>query len=176
MTATNKLRVATIDTEHAIDIACSVVVSAVGLPVRAEIQEIEGRSLILELQFGNQSVHTPHPSRLARAVDNAAGDVEVLSSWTEPACPEPTPKRCLQVIGVGYEPLPQVARRAVDDDLPTANWDRSDSSWHLAVPSVCNDKPIVGMSHRRGYSHRFTAHDAAALRCGLQGPSAAVDA
>jgi hypothetical protein len=31
MTATNKLRVATIDTAHAIDIACSVVLSAVGL-------------------------------------------------------------------------------------------------------------------------------------------------
>ena len=167
MTATNKLRVATIDTAHAIDIACSVVLSAVGLPVRAEFQEIEGRSLIIELQLGNESVHTPHPSRLACAVEKAAADVEVLSSWKESASSEPTPQHCPDVLGVGYEPLPQVAQRAFDDHLPTAKWDRSDSSWHLAVPSVCTGKAIVGMSHRRGYSHRFTAYDAAALRCGL---------
>jgi hypothetical protein len=48
MTATNKLRVATIDTPHAIDIACSVVFSAVGLAVQAELQEIERGSLIIE--------------------------------------------------------------------------------------------------------------------------------
>jgi hypothetical protein len=176
MTATNKLRVATIDTVHAIDIACSVVLSAVGLPVRAELQEIEGDSLIIELQLGNESVHTPHPSRLASAVDEAAADVEVLSAWKESACPEPTPQRCADVMGVGYEPLPQVAQRAFDDDLPTAEWDRSDSSSHLAVPSVCNGKAIVGMSHRRGYDHRFTTHDAAAIRCGLHSPNAAADA
>ncbi len=166
MTATDKLRVATIDAAHAIDIACSVL-SAVGLPVRAEFQEIEGASLIIELQLGNESVHTPHPSRRACAVDNAAVDLEVLSSWKESASTDPTPQRCPDVLGVGYEALPQVAQRAFDDDLPTAKWDRTDSSWHLAVPSVCSGKAIVGMSHRRGYSHRFTAHDAAALRCGL---------
>ncbi len=168
MTATNKIRVATIDTAHAIDIACSVVLSAVGLSVRAEFQEIEGGSLIIELQIGNESVHTSHPSRLACAVDKAAADVEVLSSWEESAATEPTPQHCPDVLGVGSEPLPQVAQRAFDDNLPTAKWDRSDSSWHLAVPSVCTGRAIVGMSHRRGYSHRFTAHDAAALRCGLE--------
>jgi hypothetical protein len=168
MTATNKLRVATMDTAHAIDIACSVVLSAVGLPVRAEFQEIEGGSLIIELQVGNESVHTPHPSRLACTVENAAADVEVLSSWKEPASPEPTPRHCPEVMGVVYESLSEVAQRAFDDDLPTAKWDRADSSWHLAVPSVCSGKAIIGMSHRRGYSHRFTVHDAAALRCGLE--------
>jgi hypothetical protein len=176
MTATNKLRVATIDTEHAIDIACSVVLSTAGLPVRAELQEIEGDSLIIELQLGNESVHTPHPSRLACTVDKAAADVEVLSSWKESASPEPTPQHCPDVMGIGDQQLPEVARRALDDDLPTAKWDRSDSSWHLAVPSVCNGKAIVGMSHRRGYDHRFTVHDAAALRCGLNSPNAAADA
>jgi hypothetical protein len=79
-------------------------------------------------------------------------------------------------MGIGDQQLPEVARRALDDDLPTAKWDRSDSSWHLAVPSVCNGKAIVGMSHRRGYDHRFTVHDAAALRCGLNSPNAAADA
>ena len=167
MTATNKLRVATIDTAHATDKACSEVESAVGLPVHAEFQEIEGANLIIELQLGSVTIHTPHPSRLAAAVDNAVANMEVLSSWKELASLEPTPRHCPDVMGVGYEPLPQVAQRAFDDDLPTAKWDRADSSWHLAVPAVCGGKAIVGMSHRRGYSHRFTAHDAAALRCGL---------
>ena len=167
MAATNKLRVATIDTAHAIDKACSEVEAAVGLPVQAELQEIEGANLIIELRLGNDTVHTPHPSCLASAVDKAVANMEVLSAWKEPASPEPTPRLCPDVMGVGYEPLPQVAQRAFDDDVPTAMWDRSDSSWHLAVRTVCRGKAIVGMSHRCGYSHRFTAHDAATLRCGL---------
>jgi hypothetical protein len=167
MTATNKLRVATIDTAHAIDKARSEVESAVGQPVHAEFQEIEGGNLIIELQLGSETIQTPHLSRLASAVDKAVANIEVLSSWKESASPEPTPRRCPDVMGVGYEPLPQVAQRAFDDDLPTAKWDRANSAWHLAVPSVCSGKAIVGMSHRRGYSHRFTAHDAFALRCGL---------
>jgi hypothetical protein len=167
MTAANKLRVVTIDTARAIDVACSEVESAIGLPVRAEFQEIEGDQLIIELQLGNDTVHTPHPSRLASAVDKVVPHMEVLSSWKESSRPEATPQPCADVIGVGYEPLPEVAQRAVDDDLPTAQWDRTSSSWHLAVPSVCGGRAIVGMAHRRGYSHRFTAHDAAALRSGL---------
>lgn len=168
MALTNKLRVATIDTPHAIDITCSAVEGAVGLPVRAEIQEVEGVDLIIELQLGHQSVHTPHVSRLASAVDKTVSDVEVLSSWKERTSPEPAPQDCSDVIGVGYDPIPELAQRALHDDLPTAKWDRSELSWHIAVPSVCRGQAIVGMSHRRGYDHRFTAHDAAALGCGLR--------
>jgi hypothetical protein len=135
--------------------------------VRAEFQEIEGGNLIIELQLGEEAEHSPHPARLASAVDKAVDSVEVLSSWKGSTSSEPPPRRCPDVLGVGYEPLPQVAQRALDDDLPTAQWDRSDSSWHLAVPSVCGGKAIVGMSYRGGYSHRFSAHDAAALRSGL---------
>jgi hypothetical protein len=167
MTAKRMLRIATPDAAHAIDIACSDVESAVGLRVRAEFQEIEGGNLIIELQLGEEAEQSPHPARLASAVDQAVANVEVLSSWKESTSPEPPPRRCLDVMGVGYEPLPQVAQRALDDDLPTAQWDRSDSSWHLAVPSLCGGKAIVGMSYRCGYSHRFSAHDAAALRSGL---------
>jgi hypothetical protein len=167
MAAKDMLRVATPDTAHAVDIACSEVESAVGLGVRAEFQEIEGGNLIIELQLGDEAEHSPHPSRLASAVDKAVANIEVLSSWKESTSPEPPPRHCPDVLGAGYEPLPQVAQRALDDDLPTAKWDRSDSSWHLAVPSVCGGKAIVGMSHRGGYSHRFTAHDAAAFRSGL---------
>jgi len=167
MTARTMLRVATPDAAHAVDVACSDVESAVGLRARAEFQEIEGGSLIVELQLGDETEPSPPPSRLASVIDGAVSNTELLSSWTELTSPDPTPRQCPDVLGVGYEPLPQVAQRALDDDLPTAQWDRSDSSWHLAVPSVCGGKPIIGMSYRAGYSHRFTAHDAAALRCGL---------
>jgi hypothetical protein len=167
MTVRTMLRVATLDTAHAADVACSDVESAVGLRARAEFQEIEGGNVIVELQLGDEAEPAPHPSRLASVIDGAVSTLEVLSSWTEMTSPEPTPRQCPDVLGVGYEPLPQVAQRALDDDLPTARWDHSDSSWHLAVPSVCGGKAIVGMSHRGGYSYRFTAHDAAALRSGL---------
>ncbi len=167
MTTRNMLRVVTPDTAHAMEVACSNVGTAVGLPVRAEFQEIEGGNLVLELQLGEEAEPSPHPSRLASVVDESVSHIEVLSSWKEVASAKPNPRRCPEVLGVGYEPLPQVAQRALDDDLPTAAWDRSDSSWHLAVPSVCNGKAIVGMSYRSGYSHRFTAHDAVALRTGL---------
>lgn len=167
MTAKNMLRVVTPDTAHAIDIACSDVESALGLPVRAEFQEIEGDSLIIELQLGGEVDQSPHPSRLASTVNKAVANMEVLSSWKESTLPEPPPRRCPDVLGVGYEPLPEVAQRALDDDLPTAKWDRSDSTWYLAVPSACGGKAIVGMSYRCGYSRRFSAHDAAAVRSGL---------
>jgi hypothetical protein len=167
MTAQNKLRVATLDTDQAVNIACSDVESAVGLRVRAEFQEIEGRNLIIELNLGDGAELSPHPSRLAAEVDRAVANMEVLSSWKESTPPAPLPRYCPEVLGVGYEPLPHVALRALDDDLPTAKWDRSDSSWHLAVPSLCFGKSIIAMSYRSGYSHRFTAHDAAALRSGL---------
>jgi hypothetical protein len=167
MSTTNKLRVATIDTAHAVDRACSEVEAAVGLPVHAEFQEIDGSDLIIELQLGNEARHTLHPSRLASTVNKSVANVEVLSSWTEPASSEPAARHCSDVIGVGYTHLSRVAQRAFDDDLATAEWARADSSWHLAVPSVCRGQAIVGMSHRRGYSRRFTAHDVAGLRSGL---------
>lgn len=168
MTAKNMLRVAMQDKAHAIDSACSDVESAVGLRVRAEFQEIEGSNLIIELQLiDDEADVAPHPSRLASVVDSVVSHLEVLSSWEEASSPEPAPRRCHDVLGVGYEPLPRVAQRALDDNLPTAAWDRSASSWLLAVPSVCSGKAIVGMSRRHGYSHRFTAHDADALRLGL---------
>jgi hypothetical protein len=167
MTGKNMLRVALPDKAHAIDIACSDVESAVGLRVRAAFQEIEGGNLIIELQLGDEAEPSPHPSRLASVVDEAVSHIEVLSSWEEMTSPEPPFRRCPDVLGVGHEPLPEVAQRALDDDLPTARWSRDDSSWQLAVPSACRGKAIVGMSYRGGYSHRFSAHEAAALKSGL---------
>ena len=81
MTAKNMLRVAIPDEAHAIDIACSDVEFACGLPVRAEFQEIEGSNLIIELQVGDETEPSPHPSRLSYVVDETASRIEVLSSW-----------------------------------------------------------------------------------------------
>jgi hypothetical protein len=167
MTATNKIRIATADQSGAINLVCSEVESAVGMSVHPEFQEIEGDCLILELRLGDGAVHTPLPTRLAMAVDHAARDVQVLSAWNEPASSELVPKDCQNVLGVLFDTMPPVAHRALIDSLPTAQWDRSDASWHLAVPSVFATRPLVGLSRRRGYTHRFTSFEAAAIRCGL---------
>lgn len=87
MTAESMLRIATPDAAHAVDIACSDVESAVGLPAHAEFQEIEGGNLIIELRLGVGAEQSPHPSRLASAVDKAVANVEVLSSWKDSSSP-----------------------------------------------------------------------------------------
>jgi hypothetical protein len=168
MPATNKLRICTPDTTNALDHACSEVESAVGLPVQAELQEIEGNCLILELRLGIETVVTPSASRLAHHVDRSASDIDVLSAWSESPSPSVPPRLfCNDVLGPQHDTMPDVAHRAIIDNLPTAQWDRSKNSWHLAVPSACRDQLIVGLLHRGGYSHRFTTVDALGLRMAL---------
>jgi hypothetical protein len=175
MNTTNKIRIATADTTDACTLACSEVTAAVGRPVQAEFQEIEGGCLILELRLGDEALHPsrrsrsvpPPPARVATAVDIAAPTVEVLSAWHEPVPGGIRPKLCHHVLGSLYDDMPPVAHRALTDNLATAVWDRSDFSWHLAVPSSCATQPIVGLSHRRGYTHRFTSLEAASIRSGL---------
>jgi len=167
MTTTNKIRVATTDKTGAIGLVCAEIASATGMSVQAEFQEIEGDCLILELRLGDEGTRSPHPARLAIAVDHAAPAIQVLSAWNEPAASGPSPKHCHNVLGVQFDTMPPVAHRALIDSLPTAQWDRFDASWHLAVPSVFATRPLVGLSHRRGYSQRFTSFEAAAIRCGL---------
>jgi hypothetical protein len=167
MRTTNKLRVSTTDASNALDIACSEVESAVGLPVHAELQEIEGDCLIVEMRLGTDAVLSPLPSRLADAIDQSARDIDVLSVWNEPVRLTPAARFCPDVFGAEYDAMPPVALRAIEDDLPTAQWDRSVSRWQLAVPSECRDQVIVGLMHRTGYSHRFNTVDAFAVRSGL---------
>ena len=167
MTTTNKIRIATADTTNASTLACSEITAAVGLPVHPEFQEIEGDCLILELRLRGETLQAASPKRLAAAVGNAAPTVEVLSAWNEPGSGQIRPKLCRDVLGLLYDDMRNVAHRALDDNLATAAWDRSDSSWHLAVPSSCDAQPIVGLSHRRGYSRRFTSLEAASIRSGL---------
>jgi hypothetical protein len=167
MTTTNKIRIATADTTNAYALACSEITAAVGLPVHPEFQEIEGDCLILELRLGSETLHAAPPKHVAAAVGNGASAVEVLSAWNEHDSGQIRPKFCRDVLGSLYDDMPSVAHRALDDNLATAVWDRSDSSWHLAVPSSCDAQPIVGLSHRRGYSRRFTSLEAASIRSGL---------
>jgi hypothetical protein len=167
MRATNKLRISTTDASNALGMACSEVESAVGLPVQAEFQEIEGDCLIVEIRLGTDAVLSPPASRLAHSIDKSANDVRVLSVWSEPVRSTPAAKFCADVLGADHDAMPPVALRAIEDDLPTAQWDRSTSIWHLAVPSECRDQVIVGMLHRTGYSHRFSTVDAFAFRSGL---------
>jgi hypothetical protein len=164
---TNKIRIATADTTNACTLACSEITAAVGLPVHPEFQEIEGDCLILELRLGGETLPAAPPRHLAVAVRNGAPAVEVLSAWNEHDSAHLRPKLCRDVLGSLYDDMPNVAHRALDDNLATAVWDRSDSSWHLAVPSSCDAQPIVGLSQRRGYTHRFTSLEAASIRSGL---------
>jgi hypothetical protein len=165
--ATSKLRIAMTDATNALGVACSEVEGAVGIPVQAEFQEIEGDCLIVEFRLGTDSVLSPPASRLAYAVDHSANDVEVLSAWSEPMQLAPVARFCADVFGAEHDAMPAAARRAVADDLPTALWDHADRRWDLAVPSACRDQVIVGMRHRHGYTHRFNTVDAFALRNGL---------
>jgi hypothetical protein len=167
MRATNKLRISTTDSSNALDIACAEVESVVGLPVQAEMQEIEGDRLIVEMRLGTDAVLSPPATRLAYAIDKSARDIELLSVWNEPVRLMPAARFCEDVFGAEYDSMPPVALRAIEDDLPTAQWDHSVSRWHLAVPSECRDQVIVGLIHRTGYSHRFNTVDAFALRNGL---------
>jgi hypothetical protein len=108
-----------------------------------------------------------HPDHLVAKVEGSTSNIEVLSSWNESNAVRPKACFCQDVLGVDFDTLPVVARRALEDRLPTAKWERSDGSWHLAVPAVCGEQVIIGLLHRRGYLRRFAALDVAALRRGL---------
>ena len=168
MTASNMIRIATTDTTDAVEIACSQVKNAVGLPVTAAFQEIEGGCLILELRLGNESGLTPSPSRLAVVVEESS-NVEVLSAWkVRSSSATPPPRSSDAVLTPLRDSIPSVAYRAVRDGLPTAQWQSNEGSWHLAVPNVNFNRPTtVGLSRRRGYSQRFSSLEAAAIQRGL---------
>lgn len=168
MKAANMLRIATADTAGAVDFACSEVEIAVGVPVRPELQEIENGCLIVELRLGDAHVHTPPPERLALAVDKSTTNVEVLSAWKETSSLNPLPRRSDSVFTPPDASMASVAYRALQDDLPTAEWEPKALSWHLAVPCTRTLRPtVVGLSRRRGYSVRFSSLEVAAFRRGL---------
>jgi hypothetical protein len=168
MKAANMLRVATADMVGAVEFACSEVETAVGLPVRPELQEIENGCLIVEMRLGDAHIHTPPPSRLALAVGKAISNIEVLSAWNAPSSLRAFPRRTDFVFTPPDDSMASVAHRALRDALPTAEWEPKAMSWHLAVPCTRSPRPtVIGSSRRRGYSMRFTSLEVAAFRRGL---------
>jgi hypothetical protein len=168
MTAANRIRIATTDKADAVDIACSEVEAAIGIPVRTELQEIEGPCLILELRLREHGSRTGPLSGLAAAIDQGAPSVEVLSAWREPPSTAVIPRPSDLVLTPLQRDLPAVAARALDDNLATVQWEPDTCSWHLAVPSTqAAILTRIGLSRRKGYSVRFTSLDVSAIRKGL---------
>ena len=109
MNIANKLRIATMDTANAMEIACGEVESAIGVPVQAEFQEIDGMFLIVKLRLVEYTERSPHPHRLALTTETSASNVEVLSSWRESNALRPKARFCHEVLGVDFDTVPSVA-------------------------------------------------------------------
>lgn len=175
MTVTNKLRVAVHDGADALDLVKVEVEGATGLAVEPVFQEVDRSELVVELALPDSGAVAP--DHIISAVEASVSELDVLSTWTEAPGPAfPTPIASETVFDAVDDPLPEVARRALRDELPTAEWlpsirdigggDRS--YWALAVPLLLPERPaVVGVRRRWGYSLRFSALDAASARVGL---------
>jgi hypothetical protein len=171
MTSASKVRVAIPDTSFALEVATARVSDATGLRAEPEFQEIDRGDLIVELRLPEAG---EYPARqLADLVERSAPDLEVLSTWREPVARiKPRPSLAGRVLSVDDTALPEVARRALDDYLPTATWrpraDGDVAHWQLAVPVVVAGSDTVAIVHRRnGYSFRFSALEANLLGAAL---------
>lgn len=164
MEPTSKLRVAIADGEDALQVVTAEIEEAIGIGVEPEFQEIERGDLVVELRLADPSV--PDSRLVAHAVERLSGDIEVLSAWQEvPLIRDPTPTTSQSVFAGTEGAMPEVAQRAIRDELPTATWK---SSWQLAVPVQRGDGQVfVGVQDRQGYSRRFGLHEVNALRLGL---------
>jgi hypothetical protein len=175
MTTTSKLRVSLADQADALEILRSEVEGATGFAVEPELQEAEHDELVVEMRF--TGLVTPEPQLVARAVQRSSRGIDVLSSWNEQL---PVGKPAPAILNSLYRStdatMPPAARRAVRDHVATAQWiaptdsevvsDRS--YWQLAVPVLQGDgQSLIGMQHRRGYTHRFSTQDVAAGRLRL---------
>jgi hypothetical protein len=168
MASTIKLRVSLADTSSAIDLVMDRIQHATGLAAQPDYQELDRRELIVELSLPYAQVR--QPSGLARIVERHSSDFELLSTWREAGSGTDL-HRCspTEMCKESDRVLPRSARRAVADQLPTARWqasrDGQPSHWELAVPVVGrHDGVIAAVARRSGYSHRFSALDAQALR------------
>jgi hypothetical protein len=175
MTSTSKLRIAVPDVADALDAVKFEVEEATGFAVEPVFQEIDRSELVVELCLADSNAADPR--RVALAVESSAGNLDVLSTWNESPLPRDLAPRASETVFKDFDyPMPEVARRALSDELPTAQWlptvddvGRGDRSlWLLAVPVIRSDGPsLVGVRHRHGYSLRFSAHEAASARIGL---------
>jgi hypothetical protein len=170
----DRFRVAVPDHSEVLHTVRAEVESAVGCQVSPEFQEAERGALVIEMRLAEPA--GPDPRQLARAIERSNQDIDVLSYWRDKAPSRPASSTPIHAVLPAHAPeLPEVARRALRDDLPTAAWPASlaigpvrPPAWLLAVPVTASDGTgLVGISQRSGYSHRFTAADAASMRLEL---------
>ena len=166
-----KLRVAIPDGNQALEVMTTGIEEATGHFIEPELQEIDRGDLVVELRLANAD--DADARQLTNTIDHLSHDLVVLSSWNEVAVPTPSTPMPSQSIFVGAETaMPEVARRALRDNLPTARWPSGSGElkgfWEVAVPFHRHDgEVVVGFQQRRGYSRRFGAHEIQALRLGL---------
>lgn len=179
MEPTSKLRVVTTDGPDALRVVRQEVEEATGRAAEPEIQEVDGRELVVELALAGPTAVAP--GLVARAVVRSSRGLDVLSTWNEaPRASDPTPASGQVILDGLDDHLPAVVRRALRDELPTAQWQSAGAdagtrlpgdgrpAWQLAVPVMRPDgRPLVGYQQRRGYSFRFGAHDVRAARVDL---------
>jgi hypothetical protein len=175
MMAPNKVRVAVSDGSEALKAVHADIEGAARCAVLPELQETERGSLIVEMRLMGQGARDS--SDLARAIKRSNSDIEVLSCWRDGTSPERAASVPLHsVVPATTGELPDVARRALRDGVPTAAWLGSPfvrpggrpSGWLLAVPLEAPDGgKVVGLSRRTGYSYRFASTDVEAIRSEL---------
>jgi len=174
MTTTSRLRVAISDTTDALDIVRVEVEGATGYPVRPEFQESEFDELVVELRL--DAPRSAEPNLIARAIERTT-PIDVLGVWNEnPRSYEPAPIASQLVFASTDTAMPDVAKRAVRDELATARWQPPANTgsgsaaphWQLAVPVLQTDgEEIVAVQRRNGYSLRFTPDDVVGTWLGL---------
>jgi hypothetical protein len=175
MTTTSKLRVAISDSSAALEIVKIEVEGATGCTARPEFQESELDALVVEMRLVDSD-----PANLglvARAIECTSPSLDVLGVWSESSpdrMPSAVPAR--MVYSGTDDSMPNVAKRAVRDELPSAQWHPCPGGepgddrphWQLAVPVVLADgEKVVAVRRRNGYSHRFTTDDAVSTWLGL---------
>jgi hypothetical protein len=175
MTSSSRLRVAISDTAEALEIVKLEVEGATGYPVRPEFQETEFDELVVELRLGAPS--STEPNRIARAIQRTSRDIDVLGVWNaKQSDHEPAPIPSQLVFGATNDSMPDVAKRAVRDQLATAQWHPSTNTtprgdiphWQLAVPVLQADgEEVVAVHRRNGYSLRYTPEDVVGTWLGL---------
>lgn len=163
-----KLRIATVNHPRMVDVVLTQVLQATGLSAQPVLQEIDRRELIVELVFN--SVGSCSARDLAQRIQSSAPNLEVLGSWhVLEASPSYGPPRSRTILFSDDESVPPLARRAFDDQVPTAGWQPTagsdNSHWLLAVPLAGSDgRMVAALARREGHYHRFTAQDAVRLR------------
>jgi len=175
MTTTSRLRVAISDTAEALEIVKVEVEGATGYPVRPEFQESEFDELVVELRL--DAPDSAEPNLIARAIERRTPDIDVLGAWNEdPRGYEPAPMASQFIFAATDDSMPDVAKRAVRDELATAKWQPHANTtpgsgtphWQLAVPILQTDgEEIVAVQRRNGYSLRFTPDDVVGTWLGL---------